>query len=221
MKIKKLLCVALACLLLAGCGSRKTAGNMEDAVAALVWQDYDTAFAEADAFLQRMPDNQDAQNVHQTAAWGKLKADVETVKLSKGTWVKLDQGFTVQDLPVKGKSDIQITGYWVGMDHDRQTISGYDVEVYFLRSVTFYWTDATGAEYSCEIYTPANLTKKNLDKSLAEQSLSTVSLDEQTRQLVFRQAGKVLADSLQDVFKQIEKQTDLTPADLGFTAWNG
>lgn len=220
MKIKKILCVVLACLMLAGCGSRKTADNMEDAVDALVWEDYDTAFAQADAFLRRMPDNKDAEAIRQTAAWGKLNARPLDIKLSKCKWSQLDYGFTVENMPAKGKSEIQITGYWVGMDYAQETIGGHEVITFFLRSMTFDWTDGTGTTYGYEIKTPENLNKKNLEQSLLEQSYASDPIDEATRQLVIKQAAKVLGKSLEDVFSQIEKQTGLKPEHLGFIAWN-
>lgn len=221
MKLKRLFCLVLLCLVLCGCSSQKNAGNMEDALDALLWQDYDTAFREADDFLGRLPENQDAQLVRQAAAWGKFNEEEVALKLSKGTWTQLDYGFRVDDLPQKKKSDIQITGYWVGMDYDRQRIDDRDVLYFYLRSMTIYWTDAAGTEYAYEILSPEDLTCKDMAQSiLALPGDGNPAADTAELKVLAQLAEKVVAPSMKEVFKKLEKQTGLTPEHLGFTAWN-
>lgn len=222
MKLKKLLCLVLVCLVLCGCGSRNNPGNMETALDALIWEDYDTAFREADDFLRRMPDNADAQTVRQAAAWGKFQSQTLELKLSKGTFTQVDYGFQVDGLPEKKNSDLQITGYWVGMDYDQQLIAGRDTFYFYLRSMTIYWTDSTGAEYAYEILSPQELTRRDMAECLMALPADGDGADQAVTQKVLAQmAEKVVAPSLKEVFKKLEKQTGLTPEHLGFAAWNG
>ncbi len=221
MKLKKILCLALVCLVLCGCGKTKADGNMENALASLIWQDYETALTQSEAFLERMPENVDAQVIRQSAAWGLLRKAQPEIELSKGTYQQTDYGFVVENLPEKGRSDVQITGYWVGMDHSRETISDKDVETYFLRSITIYWTDGSGNTYTYDLQSPQTLQRKKLAKTILENPYSGDAADPETLEALASQAKKVVAPSVQDVLKQIEKKTGLTPEQLGFAAWNG
>lgn len=220
MKLKKVLCLALVCLVLCGCGSPKNAGNMENALDALKWEDYDTAFREADDFLARMPENQDAKLVRESAAWGKFHSQEVTMKLSKGTFTQLDYGFRVDDLPRQKKSDIQITGYWVGMDYDRGTVNRQEISYLYLRSVIIYWIDDEGAEQTYEIYTPGDIRRKDLAGAVLELPGDVERMDPRSHEQLAALAEKLIAPSLQEVLKNVEKQTGLTPEHLGFAAWN-
>lgn len=220
MQLKKILCLVLVCLVLCGCGTPKSDGNMENALSALLWEDYDTAFREADAFLERMPESRDAKLIRESAAWGKFNRQTLAMKLSKGTFTQLEYGFRVDDLPQQKRSDIQITGYWVGMDYDRETISGREVSYLYLRSMTIYWTDAAGAEHAYEIYDPDQISRKDLSGAVLELPGDTSQIDQASHEQLSQLAEKVIAPSLKEVFKELEKQTGLKPEYLGFTAWN-
>lgn len=221
MKFRKFACLVLSCLLLAGCGAAKTAdGNMELALSAALWQDYGTAFVEAQAYLARVPGNQDAQVILQTAAWGRMYTETVELSLPDGT-VKTDEfGIYVSDLPPVRKSPIQLTGFWVGVDYDQEELRGAVVDTYFLRSMTLYWTDEAGAEHAYEILYPEEMTRKDMAASLLTQEYGGGTIDGQVREQLLELAEKEMAPLLKKLFQQIEKQTGMTPEDLGFAAWN-
>ena len=221
MKLKKLLCLVLVCLVLCGCGKTKAGGNMELALSSLLWEDYAVALAESEAFLKRMPENTDAQAIRESAAWSMLRTAQLEIELPDGTYRQTDYGFVVENLPEKGRSDVQITGYWVGMDHSRETISDKDVETYFLRSITIYWTDGSGAAYTYDLQSPQTLRAKDLGKTILANPYSGDTMDQETVEALADQAKKVVVPSLKEIFKQIEKETALTPEQLGFASWKG
>lgn len=221
MRFKKLACLVLACLVLAGCGAAKTAdGNMELALSAIAWEDYGTAYSEAQAYLARVPDNADAQVILETAAWGRMYTEAPELSLRKGTVTADEFGIYVTDLPPVRKSDIQLTGFWVGVDYDREELRDTQVNTYFLRSMTLYWTDGAGGEHTYEILQPDRMTQKDLAASLLTQEYSGGELYGPTREQLLALAEEEVAPLLKQLFKQIKKQTGMTPEDLGFDAWN-
>lgn len=221
MKFRKIACVALACLLLAGCGTTQTAeGDMNQAAVAVLEQDYSTAFTQAQAFLKNEPENEDAQVILQTAAWGRLYAEHPALSVTDGTIKVDDFGIYVSDLSPVADSQVQLTGFWVGVDYDREELWDTLVYTYYLRSMTLYWTDEAGQEHAYEILAPEEMTPKKLAKGLLAQEYAGDTVDEQTREELLKLAQKQVVPALKQLFKQIETQTGMTPEDLGFAAWN-
>ena len=221
MKFRKLACLVLACLLLAGCGAAQTAeGNMELALSAVVWQDYGVAYSQARAYLVRVPDNADAKVILETAAWGRIHTEEPELSLSKGTVTVDEFGIYVTDLPPVRKSALQLTGFWVGVDYDREEVRDALVDTHFLRSMTLYWTDEAGVAHAYEILYPERMTRKDLAASLLTQEYSGGTIDGQTREQLLELAEQQMAPVLKQLFKQIKKQTGMTPEELGFDAWN-
>lgn len=217
MKYLKVLCVLLLCPLLVGCAT----GDMEKALTALKWEDYDTAIAESTAYLRRVPDSDRAQAVRETAAWAKVFDKLGYSELSYGSLeVGYDSEFGGYGLTVSGIENADDDSFSL-LTFSIQT--SYDSDYFSEDSglgsrttarIELEWKDNEaywGHRYrTTTIYATETLSPRTLQDALPED------IEEEHAEYL----QEVLPDYLDEVFKTIKNETGVKPEDLGFTEWN-
>lgn len=237
MKIRRITAIgvlaALVCGLLAGCSQGSStilgpSGDMEAAVAALKWQDYETAYKESTAFIERVPHSYRAQVVQQTAAWSMLyleKEQLDEYLLDNGVVHVNSTGFQVKNMLEDPNQDFYLKSYSVELSYDRDYFNqDFAFETVTVNSITVSWGytyESRTFEY--RIYQPGNLYKEDLKYSIenfaSAYAGSGSDLSDEVEQKLLKYLDDVLVDSLNEVFSVIEKKYDIAPAHLGFTNW--
>lgn len=230
MKIARIVCLLLCLLLVAGCSGKsespKTAdssGDMETALQALKWEDYDTALAQSAEFLKRVPHSNRAKNVQETAAWSKLTLaeDLDT-ELSRGTLKKDNSGFSVTDIPQNPDAGFQIVSYRVNISYD-WTYFQQDIQFphIYVSSISIIWQYTDDEEnHTYLIDSPADLCKTDFAGKMLPQSYYGDQMMDETHEKFAAFLQEDLAKSLDEVFGKIKQKTGLTSQALGFDAWN-
>lgn len=227
MKIKLFVCFMVMCLFLTGCfpGTKYT-GDMDKALNHLKWQDYESAFGEANAFLERVPHSDPAKMVRQTAAWNMLDIAIENdteIKLKNGVAVKTSDGLIVSDLPENEDEDFYLVGYKI---ETYISSNYYDMDiktdVVCLDMITLHWkyTGSGRSEYEYGIGTPERLNKEDIGDWLLDAYYSGDKLSSDTHEEFVEYLQTALVSSLEEVFAVLENEHNLKPEHIGFEDWN-
>ena len=221
MKFQKLICVLLACVMLCGCsllGSRAE-GDMEKALTALEWQDYDTAIAESEAFLKRVPHSTSAMRIRETGGWGKFfLIEDEAPMVSQGTVSFRNSSYpiSVTDLPYDSDTDACLREFFIKLTFDSAYFTR-DVAVSTVSSVYIYLV-YDGSAYRDD--DRANFNAYYLRKTgIHEDDLNDVNSDYDTDDLV-QQINSTVIPTLSQIFAHLKKNYGITPEQLGFREWN-
>ncbi len=230
MKLTRIVCLLLCLLLVTGCSGKSgstenvaPSGDMEKALQALKWEDYDTALSESAAFLKRVPHSDRAKNVQETAAWGKLALaeDLDT-ELSWGTVKKTNAGFTVTEIPEIEDSEFQLVSYSIrtgyNQDYFQQDMNFPRI---YVSQISITWKYANEwQEYTYLIDAPANLRKADFAAKMLPQSYYGDQMMDETHAEFAAFLQEELAPSLDEIFGEIKQKTGISPEVLGFDAWN-
>ena len=227
MKIKSVMCLLLVCLLLAGCaGKTEYTGDMEKALNYLKWQDYESAYHEANAFLTRVPHSAPAQNIRETAAWCLLDVKIDTgteIALKDGIAVKTYDGVEIMNLSEDENEKFHLIGYKIETDYDT---SYFDLEFttrnVYLYQMSLYWeyTDNGRSTYEYRMPYPEDLKKADLGEYMLNTSYYGDKMSYDTHEEFVEYLQKVLVASLDDVFGVLAEEYNIAPEHIGFREWN-
>ena len=226
MKVTKILCLILVCLMLASCSATKPEksypGDMENALNALKWQDYETALGESNAFLKRVPHSAPARIIRETAAWQTLALEEkEYIELTNSKLVINSNGFSVTDLPEVEDAQFQLIGYKVTVGRDWEYIhQDFQVARLYLSEITLYWKYPGGwSEYEYILYYPEQLKQADLSMSMHTVYGGDKMSSETHKQFVaFLQ--DVWVPSMNEVFELLKQRHNFEPEYIGFKMWN-
>lgn len=220
MKYQKLICVLLACVMLCGCSllGGRAEGDMEKALTALEWQDYDTAIAESEAFLKRVPHSTSAMRIRETAGWGKFfLIEDEAPTVSQGT-VTFQNGYRPirVDVPYDSDIDACLESFYIELDFDSSYFTR-DVAVSTVSSVYIH-LDSDASAYRDD--DRGTLNARYLRKTgIHEDDPYYLNSDYNTDDLI-QQINSTVIPTLSQIFAHLKKNYGITPEQLGFRDWN-
>jgi hypothetical protein len=211
---------------LVGCSDRQAenpyTGDMENALNALKWQDYETALGESNAFLQRVPHSAPAKIIRETAAWRTLALmEKDEIILSKGKVTINSNGFSVTDLPESEDAKFHLTGYTIEVAYDSNYIEqDFNVSRFYLSQIRLYWKYPNGhTEFEYVIFYPDQIKGEDL-RGTMNSWYGGDRLSDETHAEFVDYLQEEWVPSMNEVFAQLKQKHQFAPEYIGFDMWN-